>query len=204
MSNNSTEAKTKILSSAIEIISKKGYSAATTNEIAKAAGYSEATIFKYFKSKKGLLNAIVYALIDNKSDFIGLNGLRSIINNKENLTFEEIFDHFLEDRLHFIENNFGLIKVLFMEIQFHDDFRNLVIANIINPLIKDLDVFIKKQIAANNIVEIDTALLMRTIFSGIFIAVLQRIIMKEDIDITMVRKEFQIIKKIYLNGIIKK
>ena len=46
------EKEQKILNAACLVFSQKGYSSATTSEIAKWAGVAEGTIFRYFKTKK--------------------------------------------------------------------------------------------------------------------------------------------------------
>jgi len=51
------EIRKKLLDSAIEIISKKGFKHATMNEISKKAGLSPATIYKYFSTKEHILFA---------------------------------------------------------------------------------------------------------------------------------------------------
>ena len=54
-----TDKKEKILQSALELFAKSGVNATSTSKIAKLAGVSEGLIFRHFKSKKGLLNALV-------------------------------------------------------------------------------------------------------------------------------------------------
>ncbi|KFN02327.1 TetR/AcrR family transcriptional regulator [Bacillus clarus] len=49
----------KIVQAAIELVKEKGYKAATTKEIAMRAGVNEVTIFRNFKSKKGVIEAAV-------------------------------------------------------------------------------------------------------------------------------------------------
>ena len=51
--------KEKILAVALELFANEGYSATSTNKIAKEAGVSEGLIFRHFESKKGLLHAIM-------------------------------------------------------------------------------------------------------------------------------------------------
>ncbi len=53
---NLPEKEQRILEAAIAVFSEKGFSAATTSEIAKNAGVAEGTIFRYFKTKKDILN----------------------------------------------------------------------------------------------------------------------------------------------------
>ncbi|MDB4106860.1 TetR/AcrR family transcriptional regulator [Bacteroidia bacterium] len=54
-----TEKQISILESALELFSSKGFDAVPTSLIAKQAGVSEGLIFRHFKNKQGLLNAIV-------------------------------------------------------------------------------------------------------------------------------------------------
>lgn len=49
--------KEKILNASRELFQKKGYHQTTTKEIAKKAGVNEVTIFRKFKTKKGLFEA---------------------------------------------------------------------------------------------------------------------------------------------------
>lgn len=49
----------RIIEAAIELVSIKGYTAATTKAIAEQAGVNEVTLFRHFGNKRGLLRAIV-------------------------------------------------------------------------------------------------------------------------------------------------
>jgi len=60
-----TEKQDSILSAALELFANEGFSATSTNQIAKKAGVSEGLIFKHFKNKKGLLDAL-YAQVEGK------------------------------------------------------------------------------------------------------------------------------------------
>ena len=53
------DATERIIDAAIELVSQKGYKAATTKAIAELANVNEITIFRNFGNKRGLLNAIV-------------------------------------------------------------------------------------------------------------------------------------------------
>jgi AcrR family transcriptional regulator len=52
-------AKEKIIQSAFQVFTKKGYQTATMDDIAKQVGVSKAALYQYFKNKKELLNEIV-------------------------------------------------------------------------------------------------------------------------------------------------
>jgi len=53
--------KALIISSAIELFSKKGYASTSMDELAKLSGLNKAMVFYYFKNKKGLYEAVIYA-----------------------------------------------------------------------------------------------------------------------------------------------
>lgn len=54
-----TEKKEKILNAALKLFADDGYKATSTSRVAKAAGVSEGLIFRHFKNKEGLLEAIL-------------------------------------------------------------------------------------------------------------------------------------------------
>lgn len=62
------ERREQILHTAIDLFSKKGFSGTTTKEIARAAGVSEAIIFRHFAKKSD----IYHAILDNKTCHDGM------------------------------------------------------------------------------------------------------------------------------------
>ncbi|TGK03820.1 TetR/AcrR family transcriptional regulator [Leptospira semungkisensis] len=54
-----TATERALMRAGIQVFAEKGYDAATTKDIAKAAGANEALIMRYFGGKKGLLEAIL-------------------------------------------------------------------------------------------------------------------------------------------------
>ncbi|WP_339242651.1 TetR/AcrR family transcriptional regulator [Paenibacillus sp. FSL R5-0517] len=53
--SSNLSSKEKLMLTAIDLISKKGYKSVTTQEIATTAGLSEKTLFRLFKTKQNLL-----------------------------------------------------------------------------------------------------------------------------------------------------
>ncbi|MDT7726280.1 MAG: hypothetical protein QOI21_2856 [Actinomycetota bacterium] len=49
----------KILAAAAEIMTEQGYARATTKEIARVAGYSEATLYKHFRDKTEIFVGVI-------------------------------------------------------------------------------------------------------------------------------------------------
>lgn len=55
-----TEKQEKILSTALKLFAEEGFAATSTNKVAKMACVSEGLIFRHFKNKEGLLQAIIH------------------------------------------------------------------------------------------------------------------------------------------------
>ena len=55
--------KKKSIDAAIILFAKQGYHGTSTLQIAKEAGVSQATVFKYFKTKEDLLYSIIVPII---------------------------------------------------------------------------------------------------------------------------------------------
>ena len=56
--------KERIITNAIQLFSKKGYAAASMDELASMCGLNKAMIFYYFKNKKGLYEAVLRQVLE--------------------------------------------------------------------------------------------------------------------------------------------
>ena len=111
------QGKKKIMRSAVELISTKGYDGTSTLHIAEHAGLSQATLFGYFKTKDDLLTAILHPVVP------GLFG--SFF--EELLTFEtteEKVHYLVHNRMTYLKKNRALIKIIFHEIFSNNQLRN--------------------------------------------------------------------------------
>lgn len=54
-----TEKQEKIIKAAMKLFAVEGYASTSTSKVAKSAGVSEGLIFRHFKNKEGLLDAIL-------------------------------------------------------------------------------------------------------------------------------------------------
>jgi len=54
-----TEKQENILKSALKLFAQEGYASTSTSRVAKSAGVSEGLIFRHFKNKEGLLEAVL-------------------------------------------------------------------------------------------------------------------------------------------------
>ena len=103
--------KKKTLEAAIILFGKKGYNGTSTLEIAKAAGVSQATVFKYFRTKEDLLISIIAPILPRLfSNFLGR------VKNINTITVKEIIHYIVGDRFRFMKENKDIIKIIFSEV----------------------------------------------------------------------------------------
>ena len=102
------ETKEKILESAFELFSKKGYLATTTKEIAQKARVSEVTLFRHFKSKEELFTETI-----KFHSF--LPEFKSLLNKIKDQPYEVVLYKIAEAFLDFLNNKKDFIQLITME-----------------------------------------------------------------------------------------
>lgn len=130
--------KKKVILAALDLFSNRGFHATTTAAIAKRAGVSEGTIYKYFRSKEDLLSSLLTPLIVQLRDNFFIR-----FNDYSNLS--DLIDFVIQDRLEFVEDNFEVIKLSIQDLltdnyytqQFKDSFSDQSGSNDFLQEIKD-------------------------------------------------------------------
>ena len=135
---NLPDKEEKILQSAIQIFSEKGFSAATTSEIAKNAGIAEGTIFRYFKTKKDILRGILIQTIKLFSGKIVMDGVEKIFSASEGKDLHAIIKELIYDRMKLADSFFPMARIIVTEAIYHEDVREAIYQNVV---LKVLDIF---------------------------------------------------------------
>lgn len=176
----SEDTKRKLMETAAEIFARKGYAASTTREIAESAGVSEAALFKYYKSKKGLLHETLLNFIEETTLAPAFEGIDQIVENNRDLTTEALFRALFLDRVHMIEKNFQMFKILIMELQYHADVREIFMekamgrivhyANRLSGILRERDDIRK---------DLDTMTIIRSFMGIVLLTILQKKMLPE-------------------------
>ena len=109
--------KKKIMQAAVDLISTKSYNGTSTLQISKHAGLSQATLFKYFKTKEDLLTAILHPVVP------GLFG-RFFEELLAVNTTEEKVHYVVHNRMAYLKKNRALMKIILQEIFSNKKLRN--------------------------------------------------------------------------------
>lgn len=119
--------KEKSIIAAAEILfSEKGASDTPTAEIAKKAGVTERTLFRYFPSKDDLLKRVMFPLLLKTVFPLQISKMKSLFKSSE-LGIEGMFTKIFQDRLEVARENKGKIRFMLIEVLKNSDLRERVI-----------------------------------------------------------------------------
>lgn len=195
-----TQKQKKILESAIHTFAEKGFSGASTSEIAERAGVAEATIFKHYRTKKGLLLRLVIPAIAKVASPMIVRPVLKILDQEKPLN--EIIEDLVLDRLHLFENNWKQIKIIFIEAFFHPEIRealkNHVAKNIFSIVSERMDE-LKKAGKVRN--DLPNHVLVRSILSMIMGYLFARNVVPDLLAQQEEKEELRMIADVLINGI---
>ncbi|WP_067727908.1 TetR/AcrR family transcriptional regulator [Oceanobacillus damuensis] len=182
MTNNETKLTKKqiaILEAATELFAEQGYAGTSTSEIANKAEVAEGTIFKHFKSKKGLLLAIVSPMM--------LKLIAPMVKNDLNKVLDQEFEYFqdfiramIENRKAFIKNNLPLLRILIQEIPFHPELKEQFIEHIGKDIYAKIRKTVEHYQAKGQIIQTYPDTIIRIVTSSILSYIITRYVILPD------------------------
>ena len=191
--------KKKTLESAIKLFAKQGYNGTSTLQIAKVAGVSQATVFKYFKTKEDLLYSITLPVLPK----LYLVFLGRVQNAN---SIQELIRYIVRDRFEFLEENSNTVKILYSEILTNENLKKQVIES----TLEIFDEFDIKKILHNykkinpEINEnLTTAEIIRSFAGPIITYVAQRFVLFENVPCETQEHDLQFIENQIYRNIIK-
>lgn len=122
-----SEKEKAILSAAETLFAEKGASDTPTAEIAKKAGVTERTLFRYFPSKEDLLKRVMFPVLLKTLIPQQMNKLKSLFKASD-VSMEEMFKNIFRDRLEVAKENKGKIRFMLIEILKNSNLREQVVS----------------------------------------------------------------------------
>jgi len=119
-----TKKQQNILIAAVELISEKGYEKVSTAEIAQRAGVAEGSIFRQYRTKKGLLDAVVFPSFIRFMAPKFFKEFSETVLNKEYITFEMFIRAVVDDRFEFAKKETPILKILVNEFMSQEYIRD--------------------------------------------------------------------------------
>lgn len=120
------ETQERILKAAQKLFARRGYGGTTTRDLAEAAGVAEGTLFRHFENKKAILievatrgwTEILTDLLTELSEMASYKAVAQVMRK----------------RMLSLNANTDMLRVCFMEAQFHPDLRDRVQAEVISKM----------------------------------------------------------------------
>lgn len=191
----------RILDTAVEVFAEKGYSATTTNEIAKRASVAEGTIFRYFPKKKDLLTKAIYRFLDVFGKQIVISPLEKIFEAKKEESIEVILKAIIMDRVKLFQRYSGHFKVLLMEMQYHEELLNIFKERIVSNAAQFGYGVIDALYERGEIRDVNGLVAFRTFVAGVVFMLFQRQFIPNVTSGLTIEEEIDALIDLYLNGI---
>ncbi len=120
------DTRTRILKAALQLFARKGYDATTTKDLAAAAGVAEGTLFRHFTNKKAILievatNGWVELLTDLLTELSEMGSYKAVAQ-------------VMRRRMFRLRESSDLMRVCFMEAQFHPELRDRIQGEVITKM----------------------------------------------------------------------
>lgn len=104
-----------VLRASLTLFSEKGYDRTSTQDIASMAGVSEGTVYKQFKTKEGILNAILAPVIQQVFPKAADEFAKEVID-AEFPSLGDFLRSLISNRLSFVRDNRRQIRVLLQRV----------------------------------------------------------------------------------------
>lgn len=196
-SPSETETRTRILQAAQQLFARQGYDATTTRDLARAAGVAEGTLFRHFDHKKTILIEIatqgwVEILTDLLMELSEMASYRAI-------------SQVMQKRMRNLKQNADMMRVCFMEAQFHPELRDRIQAEVITKMMDVTEAFFQTAIDRGIYRPINPRVIAR-VFLGMFAisGFSELTIMEPNISPRELQEMAEGLADIFLNGVLDK
>lgn len=198
--NKETEKQKRILEAAIHTFSEKGFQGASTQEIAKRAQVAEATIFKHYRSKKGLLLRLVIPAISKLATPYILRSVLNILDTDAPLY--QLLQEVYKDRIHLVERHWKKVKIIVVESLFHPELREALQEHVARTIYQVMSERVEKWKVEGRVrSDLPTHVVIRSLLSIGVGYLLARNIFPDVLAMETEEKEIAWMSDVLLNGI---
>ena len=171
------ERQMRILEAAVDMFGEKGYASTSTSEIAKRAGVAEGTIFRYYKTKKDLLFAVVMPTLTKFAAPFFVQAFAKEIFKTDYESYEVLLRVIIQNRFEFAKKHFPMIKILIQEVPFQPELKSEIQQLIETELLVHFKKLIAKFQEEGEIIEMPPSSVLRLTLSAVLGLLLTRFLL---------------------------
>ncbi|BAZ84129.1 TetR/AcrR family transcriptional regulator [Dolichospermum compactum] len=157
--SSEVQARTRILQAAQRLFAAKGFEGTTTRDLAQTAGVAEGTLFRHFANKKAILVEVA------TSGWVDI--LTDLLTELSEMGSYKAIAQVMQRRMWNLQKNADIMRVCFMEVQFHPDLRDRIQTEVIDKMTDVAEAFFQTAIDKGIYRQMD-AKLGAKVFLGLF------------------------------------
>ncbi|MBD2292472.1 TetR/AcrR family transcriptional regulator [Anabaena sphaerica FACHB-251] len=156
-----SEAQTRgrILQAAQRLFASQGFDGTTTRDLAQAAGVAEGTLFRHFANKKAILVEVA------TSGWVDI--LTDLLTELSEMGSYKAVAQVMRRRMWNMHKNVEIMRVCFMEVQFHPDLRDRIQTEVIDKMTDVAEAFFQTAMDKGIYRQMDAKLVAK-VFLGMF------------------------------------
>ena len=194
-----SEAQTRdrILQAAQRLFAAQGFDGTTTRDLAKAASVAEGTLFRHFPNKKAILIEVATAgWVDILTD---------LLTELSEMASYKAVAQVMRRRMWNMKKNAEMMRVCFMEAQFHPDLRDRIQSEVIDKMTDVAEAFFQTAMDRGIYRQMDAKLVAR-VFLGMFAIAgfSHETLINPDASAQEMQQMAEGLAEIFLNGVLVK
>jgi AcrR family transcriptional regulator len=191
------QTRTRILQAAQRLFASQGFDGTTTRDLAQAAGVAEGTLFRHFPNKKAILVEVA------TSGWVEI--LTDLLTELSEMGSYEAVAQVMRRRMWNFQKNADLMRVCFMEVQFHPDLRDRIQLEVITKMTDVGEAFFQTAMDKGIYRKMDAKLVAK-VFLGMFAIAgfSNNTLMEPDASPQQMQEMAEGLADIFLNGVLVK
>lgn len=191
------QTRNRILDAARRLFAAQGFDGTTTRDLAQAAGVAEGTLFRHFANKKAILVDVatqgwVEILTDLLTELSEMGSYKAVAQ-------------VMRRRMWNMHKNVDMMRVCFMEAQFHPDLRDRIQSEVIDKMTDVAEAFFQTAMDKGIYRRMDAKLVAK-VFLGMFAVAgfSDNTLMEPDASPQQMQQMAEGLADIFLNGVLAK
>ncbi|HEY9798866.1 MAG TPA: TetR/AcrR family transcriptional regulator [Leptolyngbyaceae cyanobacterium] len=191
------QTRSRILQAALKLFASQGFDGTTTRDLAQAAGVAEGTLFRHFPNKKAILVEVA------TSGWVDI--LTDLLTELSEMGSYKAVAQVMRRRMWNLQKNADLMRVCFMEVQFHPDLRDRIQTEVIEKMTDVAEAFFQTAMDKGIYRQMDANLVAK-VFLGMFAIAgfSNNTLMQPDASPQQMQQMAEGLADIFLNGVLAK